>query len=140
MTGNRWLTPLADAGALGYRRFAAGAEAVGFAGEVVPIEVAVDAGHEGSEEAGVVEREGDAAMGAHGVDLVPGDDLDAEGVGGPGEDVALFVERSDAPDGGHEPGLPDACAAAKREPAEVHTLNPGDGGGPLGPTLDVKHD
>jgi hypothetical protein len=120
--------------------FAVAAEAVGFAGEVFPVEVAVGAGEDGAYDAVVDEGEGDAAAGGEGFDLVPTDDADAAGVGGPCKDAALFVERGDLPDGGHELWLPDAGAAAEGERADIHALDPGDGWGPRGPALDIEQD
>ena len=115
-------------------------EAVAFAGEVVPDEVAVDAGDDGAEGSGVVEGEGESGVVFDGLDLVAAYDFCSEGAGGPGEDAAAFVERADAPDGGHETGLPDAGAAAEGERADFHALDAGDGGGPLGPAFDIEKD
>lgn len=123
---------------LRHRRFAVGAEAVGFAGEVVAIEIAVDPGQDGSEDTGIVEREGNAAEVADGIHLVAGDDFDAKVAGGPGKDAALLIERCHAPDGGREFRLPDAGTAAEGERADVHAVDFGDGGGPLRPMLYIE--
>jgi hypothetical protein len=113
-------------------------EAVALAGDVVAGEVAVEAGKDAAEWAGVVDREREAGVVPDGVDLVAADDFCAEGAGGPGEDATPVVERSDAPDGGHEAGLPDADAAAEREGSDFHALDARDGGGPLGPAFDIE--
>ena len=125
-------------GGIGGGKFAPFFQAVAFAGDVVPVEVAIDASEDGAQRALVLHGERDAARRSRGFHVVHADDSDAEGVGGPGKDAPPFVERGDLPYSGPEAGLPDAGAAAEGERADVHALNFGYGGGPVGPALNVE--
>ena len=118
--------------------FAAFFEALGFGGEVVPVEAFELAGHEPSEEAGVGEGEGDAAAVIGAFDEVAGGDLDAGAAGDPGEEALEGIELGDFPDRRNEPGLEEAGAAAYGEWALIEALGAGYGACPLRPVFHIE--